>query len=40
MKEEKKFLIPTAEVVEFSNDDIVTTSGEDEIGDISFGDLY
>ncbi len=40
MKEEKKFLIPTAEIVEFSNDDIVTISGEDEIGDISFGDLF
>ena len=40
MKEEKKFLIPTAEIVEFSNDDIVTTSGEDEIDGISFDDLY
>ena len=39
MKEEKKFLIPVAEIVEFSNDDIVTLSGEDEIGGIPYEDL-
>jgi hypothetical protein len=39
MKEEKKFLIPVAEIVEFNNDDIVTLSGEDEIGGISYEEL-
>ena len=39
MKEEKKFLIPVAEVINFNNDDIVTLSGEDELGGISFDEL-
>jgi hypothetical protein len=39
MKENKKFLIPAAEIVEFNNDDIVTLSGEDEIGGISYEEL-
>ena len=39
MKEEKKFLIPTAEIVEFVNDDIVTLSGEDEVDYLSYDEL-
>ena len=41
MKEEKKFLMPTAEVIGFEDEDIdcLTVSGEDELGGISFGEL-
>ena len=27
MDEEKKFIVPEAEIVDYSNDDIITTSG-------------
>lgn len=30
MSKEKKYLIPTADIVEFLSRDIITTSGEDE----------
>ena len=39
MKEEKKFLIPVAEIVEFTSDEIITISGEDEIGGIPYEEL-
>lgn len=39
MEKEKKYLVPVAEVIEFTNDDIVTTSGEDEIGGVNYEDL-
>ena len=41
MKEKKKFLIPTAEVIKFEGDEIdcLVVSGQDEVGDISYDDL-
>lgn len=34
MNDEKKFLIPIAEIVNFSHDDIITGSGGDMGGDL------
>ena len=41
MKEEKKFLVPTVEIIYFEGDEIdcLVLSGEDELGGVSFGDL-
>lgn len=39
MEKEKKYLVPVAEVIEFTNDDIVTLSGEDEIGGVNYEEL-
>ena len=39
MKKEKKFLIPEAEIVEFSNEDIIVTSGEEWWGHGNLGGI-
>ena len=39
MEKEKKYLVPVAEVIEFTNDDIVTLSGEDEIDSVTYEEL-
>ena len=39
MKNEKKFLIPEIEIVEFANDDIILTSGEWDIDEIDDEDV-
>ena len=41
MNEEKKFLIPTAYIINFEGDgiDCLVESGQDEIGGVSYKDL-
>ena len=41
MKEEKKFLIPAAEIIYFEDDDIdcITPSGQDEISGMPYDDV-
>ena len=41
MKEEKKFLTPTANIIYFEGDEIdcLVLSGEDELGGISYDEL-
>lgn len=36
MEKEKKFTRPEAEVIEFYDEDIILTSGEGDIGNISY----
>lgn len=36
MKTEKRFTNPEAEIIEFNNDDIILTSGEGDIGGVSY----
>ena len=36
MKTEKRFINPEAEVIEFYDDDIILTSGEGDIGGVSY----
>lgn len=39
MNEEKKFIIPVMEIIVFSNDDIIFTSGETDINGSEIEDL-
>lgn len=36
MKKDNKFVKPEAEIVEFGNEDIIVTSGEGDVGQISY----
>lgn len=39
MEEKKKFLKPDAEIIEFCNDDIIVTSGDEELGEEEYENL-
>lgn len=39
MEEKKKFLKPEAEIINFSNEDIITDSGEETLGEEEYGNL-
>ena len=39
MNNEKKFVIPELEIVAFSNEDIITWSGEGDVGDDDYSSI-